>query len=76
MQKSEPASYNRLKKMAKKYLDQKTKDLKFDARHHRAASGAPIGRKRRCLKYKRRQNTRIGSKDNAPKETHAVSNMN
>ena len=46
VQKSEPASYNRLKKMAKKYLDLKTKDLKFDARHHRAASGAPIGRKR------------------------------
>ena len=46
LQQTEFASFSRLKKMVKKYLDQKTKDRNFDARNDRAASGPPVSRKR------------------------------
>ena len=45
LQQTEFASKTRLKKMVKKYLDQKTKDRNIDARNDWAASGPPVSRK-------------------------------
>ena len=64
--------------MDKEDLDQNTKYLNFDARHDLAVSGARIRRQGhdRSKIEDRKQGVVIGGwKDNAPKETHAVSNM-
>ena len=45
VQKNEPMSHTRLNIMAKRYMDQVTKDRNFDARNDRAAKAATIRRK-------------------------------
>ena len=58
VEKNEPASNTRLKNMAKKHLDQKTKDRNFDARNDRTGNGAPVRRKCDDRSKRQRQKTR------------------
>ena len=76
LQKEMPPSYQRLKSMVKRFLDQKSKALNFEARHERTVTGAPAKSKAKgkTVSTERKQGDAVSGKEkeSVPGEMPAV----